>query len=88
VSDFLVNLGTVNTTINIGVATHAGQEFWVDIKMGPTVSIPTLGTTVTFGTTIPSFTMTPTAAARDRLHFTAVSGSVWALDALAQGFTI
>jgi hypothetical protein len=88
VSDFLVNLGTVNTTIDIGTATHAGQEFWVDIKMGPTITVPTLGTSVTFGTTYPSFTMTNTAAARDRLHFTSVNPSVWALDALAQGFTI
>lgn len=78
----------VTSTVNIGTATHSNQKIILDIKQGTTATVLNLGTTVSYGLSIPSYIVTPSASARDRLHFFAPSASVWALDAVSQGYTV
>lgn len=87
VDSFLVNNGTAAGTIAISPG-FQGQRLRVEIKQGATAHTITFTSTVSFGTTVTSYTATNTAAARDLIQLFCVNGTSWALSAVSQGFTI
>ncbi|MEJ0015727.1 MAG: hypothetical protein WDN25_04025 [Acetobacteraceae bacterium] len=82
----LVNMGSVDALVNIGSG-YPGQHLRLEIKQGGTPHAVTLGTAVVYGS-IPSFTASGVASARDLLQLICLDGTRWALAAVNQGFTI
>ena len=90
---FVLNLGTVGTTLDLGPASAAGQEITVAVKQGATPVSVTLGASVVLSQNITGFTVTPTAGVTDLLRFvnfhnTGTTAGVWGLAAINQGFTV
>ncbi len=83
----VVNI-SANTTLNIN-AGYVGELLRVEIKQDSTgTRIVTLGTTISVGTSIPSYTASTAANARDLLQFINIGTSHWALAAVNLGFTV
>lgn len=87
VDSFLVNNGTAAGTIAVSPG-FQGQRLRVEIKQGATAHTITFTSTVSFGTTVTSYTATNTASARDLIQLFCVDGTHWAFAAVSQGFTI
>lgn len=87
-TSLLVNIST-NTTININSG-YAGQILRTDIKQDATgTRIPTLGTSIVYNDSIPSFTASIAANKRDSLCFECKDDGVhWELMAVVIGGTI
>jgi hypothetical protein len=76
------------TTLQVAAPNYVGQHLRVQYKNGATTQALALGNTILLGSTVASFTSTPTAAVSDFLQLIGANGSQWALVAISQGFTI
>lgn len=83
----IVNIGTANGTIAVSPG-FQGQRLRTEIKQGATAQTVTFTSTVSFGTTVTSYTATASASARDLIQLFCVDGTHWAFAAVSQGFTI
>ena len=83
----IVNIGTAAGTIAVSPG-FQGQRLRVEIKQGATAQTVIFTNTVSFGTTVPSYTATAVANARDLIQMFCVDGTHWAFAAVSQGFTI
>lgn len=88
VSNFLINGGTVATTLEIAAPNYIGQHLRAQYKNGATTQAMTLGTTIATGAGVSGYTSTATANVSDFLQFIGANGSQWAIVAIAQGYTI
>lgn len=85
-----LNMPASGTVTVAAAPTFQYQEVFLSIKQGATVGVCNLNTGFVFGTSggPTSFTITPTAAAIDRLKLWSPDGTKWAVMALNQGFTL
>lgn len=88
VSNFLINGGTVATTLEIAAPNYIGQHLRAQYKNGATTQAMTLGTSIVTGAGVTGYTSTATANVSDFLQFIGANGSQWAIVAIAQGYTI
>ena len=75
------------TVVNIGPG-YPGQEFRLEFQQGATPTVWNLGTACLFGTTITSFTATPSANVRDLLELVNYGTVDWLVVHVAKGFAI
>lgn len=89
-SDVIVNMPASGGTVTVAAApTFVRQRAEVEFKQGATAGVVTLNSGFVFGTSGPTgFTITPTAAAIDRMMLLSPDGTKWAVLAINQGFTL
>lgn len=90
-SDIVINMPASGGAVTLAAApTFKRQRYEIDIVQGATAGTVVLNSGFVFGTSggPTSFTVTPTAAAVDRLMLISPDGTKLAVLAIAQGFTL